>query len=613
MEYANKNVVDLIEEVARLHPDRIAVISQDGETTYGELLGRMKSIAAWLLAHGAGPEVAVAVCAERSANWVAAVLGVLYSGAVYVPISPMSTSERKSRILAASGLQVLLTEVNEQISCPSITVVALDRTSPSRPPVSKRPEILPGQAAYAMHTSGSTGLPKCLLITHESLWHYVTIMRRELGIGPRDRYLHMASIEFSASIRQLLTPLVCGATVVVTSKDEIRDPGALSARIANSAVSVVDTVPSYLKHWIASVSELPRSSREGVAASLRLVLSTGESLSGGVADSLASVFPGVRLVNLYGQTETTGTVSFYPATGTRKNPVPIGQAALGTKFYVLNTQLEFADEGELFISGSCLGRGYQSDPGMTALRFLPDPFSGNSGDRMYRTGDLVCRLADGSLQFKGRTDNQIKHNGIRVDLGEIEARLLEHPHVVEAAVAVRETDTEHSVLAAFVVLQPGHDGNTADELRAFVGASLGESVTPALIVPLSAFPRTQSGKVDRPSLKKIDVSPAKPSLPSSRPTGTMQALVAHCWEEVLSMRGISVDDDFFALGGDSIQAIEMIVQLQRLLQRPIPLGALFFQDPTLGVFAQSIERASKGTLEGEDAALALQGSFSATN
>ncbi len=593
MRNAGNNIVDFIEEQAALHPERSAVISRTGEATYRQLVSRMKSVSAWLVERGVGPEVPVAVCADRSLAWVVGTLGILHTGGVYVPINPMSPLERRAAILEDSGIRLLLAEPHvPETPVAGVEVVRLDEGRPVAPARGARPNIIPGQAAYGIYTSGSTGRPKNVIVSHESLWHYADVLRRELAISGADRYLHSASTEFSAAVRQLVAPLTSGGTVVIATRDEIRDPARLASRMLQLGVTVFDTVPSYLKNWLAAVSELPRDWRDGLRASLRLVLTTGEPLPASTVNSLCAGFSSTRILNLYGQTETTGSVSFQAADGGASDPIPIGQPLNGSSFYVLNEALEPSSEGELYVSGASLARGYHARPKTTASRFLPDPFSELPGGRMYDTGDRVVRRPDGSLVFKGRTDNQVKFHGVRIELGEIESALLKHPDVEEAAVVLAQTSAEESRLVAFAVVGRNAACAGRDQLRAFLNATLGEAMVPGLVVILDALPRTPSGKLDRPALLRLDLSSTPRKASSPPPQTRMEHLVAQCWEEVLSVTGLGVEDEFFELGGDSIQAMQMVLRLQKLLTVQLPLGALFFQDPTLGAFARAIEEAS---------------------
>ena len=304
-------------------------------------------------------------------------------------------------------------------------------------------------------------------------------------------------------------------------------------------------------------------------------------------------------MNLYGQTETTGTVAIHHVSDPAIDPIPIGRIAADCGFYVLNQDLNPSQEGELFIFGPCLACRYHSSAELAAKSFVPDPFDAGSGRTIYRTGDRVRCQGDGILQFIGRTDRQVKFHGIRIELGEIEATLLRRPEIHESAVVMSTGPDRDARLVAFVVLRPGSGPCEDRDLRAFVTASLGAALTPGHIIFLETLPRTQGGKVDYPQLMAYEFSPSC-CRPSSPPGATaMERLVANCWEEVLRIPGLGREDDFFALGGDSLQAIQMLILVQKHLPQRLPLGALFFREPTIGGFAEAIDEEQRGAAAAE--------------
>jgi amino acid adenylation domain-containing protein len=583
-------LIDLIEQQGVLHPDQPAVISKAGQISYSDLLFRLNSVAAWLVERGVARETPVGVCADRSLPWVVGALGVLRAGAIYVPIDPMSPLLRKIRILWEAGVRLMLTEPHLPAALPeSVELVMLDVDRPSGNLRRPTPQIISGQAAYSIHTSGSTGTPKNVIVSHDSVRNYASVLSRELMLTVEDRYLHTASLAFSASIRQLVAPLVCGATTVIAAREEIKDPTSLILRMLDTGVTVFDTVPSYLGRWLEAVWQSPRDWRDRLGDKLRLVLTTGESLPASAVHSLRRLFPQVRILNLYGQTETTGTVAIHESESATVDPIPIGRILPPCHFYVLNEHQERSDEGELYVSGPALARCYQGQPDLTACRFLPDPFCGISGSRMYRTGDHVRSLNNGLLEFKGRQDDQLKVHGVRIELSEINATLLQHPCIEEAATVLRPLRSQSLSLASFVVARPGRSCPAGDALREFVAAALPEIMVPELVVIVNDLPRTTAGKVDRPALIAADVSTSVPKTSAIAPRTPIEQLVAKCWEDVLKVTGIGIDDEFFRLGGDSMQAMEMVLRVQALLTVRLPLTALFFQDPTLEAFAKSIE------------------------
>lgn len=583
-----KVLIDFVIEQAESNPHNAAVISQAGEVTYAHLMSLVSSLSAELTEKGVIGETPVAVCADRSLAWIVGVLGVLHAGGIYVPVDPLCPQKRKLRMLEDTGVRFILTDAPGcEALPPYIQTVRLDLDRTDTHSASKGAKIVPSQAAYGIYTSGSTGMPKNVIVTHESLSNYAAVLRRELGLTADDRCLHTASLAFSASLRQLLAPLVSGAGVVLATRDQVRDPHSLIAWMVETGTTAFDTVPSYLERWVTAILQAPREWREKLSRTLRLVMTTGEPLLADTVKRVRSVFPDVRILNLYGQTETTGAVAIHEVPNPETDPIPIGGPLMPCEFYVLNERMEPSDAGELYVSGPCIARGYHGLADTTATHFLPNPFSETPGVRMYRTGDRVRSLNDGLLEFKGRTDRQVKVNGIRIELGEIDATLLQHPGVREAVTVLRSVGGNDLRLVAFIVRTPGRDCGS-DELQEFAATMLAEPMVPRLLVFVHDLPRTESGKIDRPALMVADVSSALEKVSSSTPSTTMERLVARCWEDELKVKGVGVEDDFFALGGSSIQAIQMIYRLQELLPAQLPLGPLFFQDPILKGFAAQL-------------------------
>jgi amino acid adenylation domain-containing protein len=581
---------EIIEQQAGMNPEQVAIISPDGQMSYRELVAHVNSIAERLIGLGVRQETRVAVCAERSLAWVVGTLAVLRAGGVYIPIDPMLPCARKSQIIRDAGAQWLLVQPNLSVNTPK-SVKTVDLTLEKLSAEAKKLKLgtREDQAAYGIYTSGSRGSPKNVIVSHGSLCNYARVLRHHLVLSASDRYLHTASMAFSASIRQIVAPLVSGATVVVATQEEVRDPSRLIARMVHVGVTVLDSVPSYLSKWLAVARNSPRDRRDGLAASLRFVLSTGEPLPGAVVKAFHTEFPKCRILNLYGQTETAGTVAIHDVTSIASGPVPIGRPLSSSEFKVLDEQLGPASSGELFVSGQCVARGYDGSPKLTAASFLPDPSSDIPGTRMYRTGDRVESLEDGLLLFKARIDSQVKVHGIRVELDEIDLALMTHPEIMEAATVLRSSGDDGSELTAFVVPCSQDSVCKAEDLREMLLATLPEAMVPRRIIVVAELPRTPSGKIDRPALTIKEVLPLGRQRSSIAPITKTENLVAECWETTLQLGEVGTEDDFFDLGGDSIQAILMLMQLQSLLPVQLPLGTLFFQDPTLGRFANAID------------------------
>jgi amino acid adenylation domain-containing protein len=576
---------------AMLYPERTAIITTSREITYGELIKRVEGTAQFLIKRGISREMAVGLCVDRTVAWIVGALAVLRAGGVYVPVDPEAPAIRRMRLLEDMSVRLLLAESGVSLSLSDtieqglLTVEHLEPDS-----FTEVPEILADQAAYGICTSGSAGAPKTVIVSHGSLMNYATVLKEHFMLSETDRYLHTASLEFSASIRQIVGPLAAGATIVLATRNEIRDPATLVSRMLTDRVTVADMVPSYLALWLESVKVLPQPLRTRLSESLRLVFVTGEPLAGALVRSFKTTFPNVRLFNLYGQTETTGTVSLLEADVSSQDSAPIGPPLSPTRFYLLNDSLQPVDDGELYVSGPCVARCYQGRSDLTSRCFLPDPFAATSGQIMYRTGDRFRRLNGDLLQFRGRLDNQVKLHGTRIDLDEVDAALLTHTHIREAVTVLRLTKGKDKRLVTFVVPSRERVPFEVDKLQGFLAHLLPQTFIPRIIVLIEELPRTASGKVDRQTLQIRDISPTV-GFPRvfSGPQTEIERLTARCWEDTLKVEGVGVEDEFFELGGDSIQAIEMMWALQKVLPKQIPLGALFFEDSRLEVFAKAIE------------------------
>jgi amino acid adenylation domain-containing protein len=428
----------------------------------------------------------------------------------------------------------------------------------------------PSDLAYVLYTSGSTGRPKGVMITHANLSHYVQAMRATLGITAGDRYLHTASFAFSSSVRQLAVPLSCGASVIIARRDTIRDPEALFDLIKRERVSVIDLVPSHWRMCQQALAGLPPASLGPLLTNqLRLILSASEPLPVDLAREWTVAFRhAARLINMFGQTETTGIVTAYPIPpggGDAARVVPIGRPVANTQAYVLDARRQpvpIGVWGELYIGGAGVGRGYLNDPDLTAERFVPDPFSGNPESRLYRTGDVVRYLPGGDLEFSGRVDHQMKVRGYRIEPGQIEAVIAHHPAWRESAVAA-EDDVAGTRLVAYVV-RSARGASSTRELRDFLKHKLPDYMVPARMIELPALPRTANGKVNWAALHAaaaIDEAAAQES-ETGEPvaaTGAEETLSA-IWADLLGMSRVNPDDNFFDIGGNSILAMAMITR-----------------------------------------------------
>ncbi|MFI0201176.1 MULTISPECIES: non-ribosomal peptide synthetase [Streptomyces] len=562
----------LVGEQASRTPGAVAVDDGERTLTYAGLWEASGRLARELARLGVGPETAVAVCAERSVLLPAALLGVLRSGGMYVPVDPGYPADRIGYMIADSGARVMV--VSGLPGAPEapdgVAVVDLDALAGAAAPAGGdlgpvRPEQAPEpeQLAYALYTSGSTGRPKGVTVPHRALANFTRDMVRRLELTAGDTVAAVTTASFDIAVLELLVPLVCGATVRVVDRDTARDGTLLAKELDAAPVTVVQATPATWHQLMESGWQAPR-----VRA-----LCGGEALPPALAERMRTALGTVR--NVYGPTETTVWSTAHRLSGpVGDGPVPIGSALANTRLHVLDANLRPVPVGvfgELYIGGDGVARGYHGRPALTADRFVPDPYA--AGERLYRTGDLVRRLADGGLEYRGRADGQVKVRGHRMELGEIESALARHPRVAAAAVAVHGTGVD-AVLAGYVTWREGT--GELQELGDFLRQDLPEYMVPAVLTALDRLPLTPNGKLDRKAL------PA-PSADAVRgggagriaPRDTTELRMARLWEQTLGMSPIGVRDDFFALGGHSLKAFALMAAVRREFGVELPLNMVF--------------------------------------
>ncbi|MDB4951182.1 MAG: tycC3, partial [Gemmatimonadetes bacterium] len=592
----------LVEARARVAPDAVAVRQGGAALTYRELNRTANRLAHHLRARGAGPETRVALLADRSPRMIAGLLGILKSGAAYVPLDPRAPVDRLAHILKDLGAGVLVADdaLVGGLGAHVPGVVGLDGAwahEDGAPEHDPAPLGGGSDAAYVIYTSGSTGRPKGVLVEHRSLRAYTETAIGQYGIGPQDRLLQFASVSFDASIEEIFPALASGATLVLRDDVMLGSPPLFWEACAREGVTVANLPTAYWHELAGALGGGPSP----LPACVRLVIIGGErALSERVARWQRVVGPAVRLVNTYGPTEATVVATLRDLTGWRAGAgrdVPIGRPVRSATAYVLGSDghpMPAGVPGELYLGGAGLARGYLDRPALTAERFVPDPFAAEPGARLYRTGDLARFLPAGELEFVGRGDGQVKIRGYRVELQEVEARLAEHPAVGAAAVVLRRSGEGEPYLAAFVVWSQAEPPTTAD-LRTFVGESLPEYMVPSLVVSLDALPMTPGGKVDARALPATDRPREEASGGYVAPRTPTEEILASIWAQVLGVERVGVNDSFFELGGYSLLATQVIARIRDAFGVELPLVKLF-QARTLADLAGSITDASQTLL-----------------
>ena len=600
----------IFEEQAERTPDAVALECGEERFTYRELNGRANQLARRLQRLGMRPEVLVGISLGRSADMVVGLLGALKAGGAYVPLDVEYPAERLAFMLKDAGVQILVTEerlLSRLKPEPGISLVCLDTDKEAiarEPRQNTESGAKPKNLAYLIYTSGSTGKPKGVMVTHANLCHYVQAMREAIGVTSDDRYLHTASFAFSSSIRQLAVPLSCGAAVVVAQTDQIQDPSSLLDLVRERRASIMDIVPSHWRSCIEELQALEPAARAALLENdLRLILSASDRLSADLPREWTfGVCHPARMINMYGQTETTGIVTVYPITGT-ESAIPIGRPIANTQVYVLDASMRpvpIGTSGEMYVGGAGVGSGYLNLKDLTTERFVPDPFSETAGALLYRTGDLVRYRPDGNIEFIGRADHQIKIRGFRVDPAEIEAALREHPDLRESAVVNDATPIDgNNRLVAFVVPRgPFQPERLKREVLDFLKRKLPEYMVPSAVIELDALPLTANRKLDRQALSTRFVADSErrptngnqPALLDDRRTHAEEILIA-IWQEVLLLDSVGVKDNFFDLGGDSLRSVQMI---RRANQAGLPVTLKqFFQHQTVAELAQAARPGGK--------------------
>jgi amino acid adenylation domain-containing protein len=557
----NACVHQLFEAQVERTPHAPATVFEGERLTYAELNARANRLAHRLMALGVGPEVRVGICVERGPEMVAGLLGVLKAGGAYVPLDPDYPAERLAFMLADSAPAAVLAQdhLRDRVEGAGVPVVVLDAAAPAwaeLPATNPRVEALgPGHPAYVIYTSGSTGRPKGVVVEHHGLVNRLEWMRREYAVTADDRVLHKTSFGFDVSVWELFLPLLAGARMVVAPPGAHRDAAALVELIIREGVTLLHFVPSLLDAFLET---------EGVEActSIRAVISSGEALPRPLARRF---FGRLRcgLHNLYGPTEATIDVTHWACEPESELPfVPIGRPVANTRVYVLDSGLEPVPAGvvgELYLGGVQVARGYLNRRALTAEKFVPDPFGGAPGARLYRTGDLARFMAGGAVEFLGRADHQVKVRGFRVEPGEIEARLAEHPGVREAVVLAREDAPGEKRLVAYYLAD---EPVAVDALRAHLAARLPGHMVPAAYVWLDRLPLTPSGKTDRRALPAPE-GDAYARRGYEAPVGETEEALAEIWSEVLGVERVGRRDDFFELGGHSLLIVKLIERMRR--------------------------------------------------
>jgi enterobactin synthetase component F len=576
-------------------PDAEALVFGDTRLTYAELDRAADRLAHRLAERGAGPERTVAVALPRSPELVIALLAVLKSGAAYLPLELDYPADRLAFMLDDAAPALIVTRAEHTAQLPAedgadgverlLLDAPYDGTGTDDAP---RVALDPEHPAYVIYTSGSTGRPKGVLVPHRAIVNCLEWMQGSYPLIPEDRLLQKTPAGFDASVAEFFWPLVSGATLVLAQPGGHKDPAYLVRTVQEERITTLQFVPSMLRAFLAEPEAAARC-----ADSLRQVFCGGEALPREAADRFHQLLPGVPLHNVYGPTEATVDISAHTCEPGAGGPVPIGTPVWNSRLYVLDSALRHAPAGavgEVYLAGPQLARGYHDRSSLTAERFVPDPYGhlfGASGDRMYRTGDLARRLPDGGVAYLGRSDDQVKLRGFRVETGEVEAALRALPDVAEAAAIVREDQPGDQRLVAYLTAEGGTAPCVATA-REMLHRDLPEHMVPTAFMVLGTLPLSPNGKLDRAALPVPSHEAARGGRAPRTPRE--EALCA-LFGEVLGVPDVTIDDDFFLLGGHSLLASKLASQARTALDTELSMRDLF-EAPTVARLVARLDSAT---------------------
>ncbi|KAF9208719.1 hypothetical protein BGZ49_007793 [Haplosporangium sp. Z 27] len=574
----------LFEQQVERTPEATALVFKGQSLTYAELNIRSNILAHRLISLGVKPDMLIATCVERSLAMIIGIIAILKAGGAYVPLDPAYASERLRCIIADAQPSIVLADTTGRKALGEDVLSSLTALDPNVLPdvrIESNPLVsglTPQNLAYVIYTSGSTGTPKGVLIEHHNAVNMAHHRPEFFGVDSSSRVLQFTSLSFDHSVSEIFPALFCGASLHLIQEDTRLDRRQLCDYLSNQSITHLSITPTLLQ----DTKDLP------ILSTLKTLIVMGEELPPSRLQALRDLIPNGYVYNEYGPTEITVCATAWKCPQDFSGDVvPIGKALPNKRIYILDKHSQpvpLGALGELYIGGVGVARGYLNRPDLTARVFLPDPFSNIPEARMYKTGDLARYLPDGHIVFNGRNDHQVKIRGFRVELGEIEARLSEHPQVNKAVVLAIGQGMEKK-LVAYVVAKP--DDQLVNTLRKYLSTCLPDYMIPSAIVQLDLLPLTSNGKLNRNALPAPDISAFAREVYEA-PQGEIETAVAHIWSELLHVDQVSRNDNFFALGGHSLLAVRLMNRIATLGTQ-LPLSALF-SSPSLSAFAESISQ-----------------------
>ena len=579
----NCTINQLFEAQVEKTPDAVAVICENKQLTYRELNHKANQLANYLQSLGVKHEVLVGVCVERSLDTIIALLGILKAGGAYVPLDPTYPQERLAFMLADAQVPVLLTKkaLLEILPQHNANVVCLDtdweaiQTAPAN---ADSVSLNSSNLAYVLYTSGSTGTPKGVLGLHSNTVNRLTW--NPYPFAPDEICCQKTSLNFVDSVWEIFAPLIHGIPTVIIPDQTVKDPEQLVQALSEQNVTRLVLVPSLLRVILNTFSDLDTRLPQ-----LKYWISSGEALSVDLVQRFYQQLPNSILINLYGSSEVAADVTWHDtSTSEFTDFVPIGRPIANTQVYICDRNLQpvpIGVQGEIYIGGANLARGYFNRPELTAEKFIDNPLT---TDKMYKTGDLGCYLPNGEIKYLGRIGHQVKIRGIRIEIGEIEALINQYSAVTESAVIVREDSPGNQRLVAYVVRKT----DITQELRSFLKQHLPEYMIPAAFVPMDALPLTPNGKVNRLALPAPDNYRPEQESVFLAPQTPIEQEIAEMWTAVLSLKKVGIKDNFFDLGGHSLMATQLISRVKKNFGIDLSLPE-FFKSPTIKDLAEIVE------------------------
>ncbi len=613
----------LFQQQVRRVPRHFAVSDNRVGWTYEQLDQKSNAIAAALLDGGIKPENVVAIYAAREASLVAAILGVMKAGAAFLILDPAHPEERLIECLRQARPQgwIQLKEAGEPgeqlqswlesagLVC-ALTLSPLMNDSPSfDPALISRVEIKADELAYVVFTSGSTGKPKGILGTHRPLSHFLQWYGRTFSFNETDRFSMLSGLSHDPLLRDIFTPLTIGATLFIPDVNDMTS-GTLARWLQKNRISVTHLTPPQV-----DILNLELTSHGSLSLDLRYLFSVGERWSHLAIEKLHRFIPGVTCVNCYGCTETPQIMGYHIIPRTPLVHIALGKGIADAQLLLLNAAGQLAgcgELGEIHVRSPYLAKGYLGNQELTRERFIINPFTQLQTDRLYKTGDWGRYDRQGDVHWVGRLDNQVKIRGFRIELGEIEEVMAQYPEISQVAVIVKENDTGDNHLVAYVVAgkalcdrlkeeagKPVGNGSTDGlnkpgdisymKLRDYLKKKLPDHMIPSNIIPLDHLPMTPNGKIDRRQLLELNVRAGQQITPDNRPITTEEKMLTEVWQETLKIQEVGIDDNFFAIGGNSILALRIVIRIRELTGRELPL-ATFFQAPTIRSYSRFLTR-----------------------